>query len=83
MILPDSIPRSIKCPTCMPFDDCNEQLSKLEWQKYPFRISEHLSYYCDNCKSNSTTIESDTISLRNHISKKRSLLRKDKIKRIM
>jgi len=67
----------------MPFDDCNEQLVNLEWQKYPFSISEHLSYYCDNCKSNSTTIESDTISLRNHSSKKRSLLRKDKIKRLM
>lgn len=73
-MLPKNIPHSIRCPWCQ------EQEAKLEWQKAnTSSISETLVYYCDNCKNGFTTTESDTISLSKYQSKKRSLLRKEKI----
>jgi len=82
MNLPKSIPDSIKCPTCMPFDTSSEQLAKLEWQKYPGSLTEHLAYYCENCKNGFTTTESDEISLKRYNNKKRSIVRKNKINKI-
>ena len=74
MILPKNIPHSLRCPYC------DKQEAKLEWQKAnPGSISETLVYYCDNCRNGFTTTESDTISLSKYHSKKRSLLRKEKI----
>lgn len=79
MNLPNSIPHYFKCPYCT-FDNFE---SKLEWQKAnPGSITETLVYYCDNCRNGFTTTESDKISLDHFINKKRSLKRKDKIKRI-
>ena len=80
MILPKNIPHSLRCPYCQPLDGWEEQEAKLEWQKANTgSISETLVYYCDNCKNGFTTTESDTISLSKYQSKKRSLLRKEKI----
>jgi hypothetical protein len=85
MILPSSIPHSLRCPSCQPFDGWKEQDAKLQWQWHPHpngTKSEYLSYYCDNCKNGFTTTASDTISLSRYHSKKRSLLRKEKIKKL-
>ena len=87
MILPKNIPHSLRCPWCQPLDvhdnlcaGWEEQEAKLEWQKANTgSISETLVYYCDKCKNGFTTTESDTISLSKYQSKKRSLLRKEKI----
>ena len=77
MILPSSIPHSLKCPFC------DKQDVKLEWQKANTgSMSETLVYYCDNCKYGFTTTESDKISLKRYYSKKRSVYRKYKIKRL-
>lgn len=73
MNLPISIPHLIICPYC-------QKESKLEWQKSSFY--EILVYYCHECKSGFTTTESDTISLKKYNLKKRSILRKDIIKKI-
>jgi len=91
MNLPDSIPHSIKCPICYSLESNIE--ANLEWQNQ--NGNEYLSYYCDNCKNGWTSDESDEISLskrlsmaivksalRHHKSKKRSLLRKEKIKKL-
>jgi len=82
MILPDSIPHSLKCPFCEPFDGWKEQLANLKWDLHITTGSKYLSYYCDSCKNGFTTTASDTISLRHYNSKKRSFLRKDKIKKL-
>jgi len=82
MILPTSIPHSLRCPRCQPFDGWKEQLANLKWDLHIATGSKYLSYYCDNCKNGFTTTASDTISLKHYHSKKRSLLRKDKIKRL-
>jgi hypothetical protein len=82
MILPSSIPHSLRCPSCQLFDDWKEQLANLKWDLHLLTGSKYLSYYCDNCKNGFTTTESDKISLRHYNSKKRSLLRKYKIKRL-
>jgi len=77
MNLPKSIPHSISCPYCNTFD------SKLEWQKAnPGSITKTLVYYCHKCRNGFTTTESDTISLKQHSNKKRSIARKDKIKKL-
>lgn len=77
MILPDSIPHWVDCPYC------GVSKAKLEWQNAnPGSVVETLVYYCDRCKNGFTTTKSDTISLKHHNSKKRSLLRKDKIKKL-
>jgi len=78
MNLPDSIPHSIKCPICYSLESNIE--ANLEWQNQ--NGNEYLSYYCDNCKNGWTSDESDEISLRHYKSKKRSLLRKEKIKKL-
>jgi len=82
MILPESIPHSLKCPFCQPSDGWEEQLANLKWDLHISTGSKYLSYYCDNCKNGFTTTKSGTISLRHYNSKKRSLLRKDKIKKL-
>jgi len=85
MILPNNIPHSLRCPSCQPFDDWKEQDAKLQWQWHPHpngTKSEYLSYYCNNCKNGFTTTASDKISLSRYHSKKRSLLRKEKIKKL-
>jgi len=82
MILPSNIPHSLRCPSCQTFDDWKEQLANLKWDLHLLTGSKYLSYYCDNCKNGFTTTESDKISLRHYNSKKRSLLRKYKIKRL-
>jgi hypothetical protein len=85
MILPESIPHSLKCPFCQPSDGWEEQDAKLEWRLHPHpngKKSEYLSYCCKNCNNAFTTTASDTISLRHYNSKKRSLLRKNKIKKL-
>jgi len=76
MILPKSIPHSINCPSCQ------ENLANLKWDLHILAGSEHLSYYCDNCKNGFTTTESDTISLKRYHSKKRSIYRKNKINKL-
>lgn len=58
-----------------------EQLAELEWQVDNSGYF-YLSYYCKNCTNGWTTNDSDEISLRQRKIKKRSLLRKDKIKKI-
>lgn len=78
-MLPNNIPHSIRCPHC-------GQEAKLEWNLHPHpngAKSEYLSYRCDSCKNGFTTTESDKISLKRYHSKKRSVYRKDKIKRII
>jgi hypothetical protein len=82
MILPKSIPHSLRCPSCQPFDGWKEQLANLKWDLHILIGSEHLSYYCDNCKNGFTTTESDTISLKRYHSKKRSVYRKNKINKL-
>jgi len=82
MILPSSIPHSLRCPVCQPFDGWKEQLANLKWNLHITTGSEHLSYYCDNCKNGFTTTESDTISLKRYHSKKRSVYRKNKINKL-
>jgi hypothetical protein len=82
MDLPKSIPHFIVCPSCTPSDlNWNEQLAGLEWQidawGHPYLV-----YYCKNCKNGFTTTESDTISLERYNSKKRSVLRKNKISKL-
>ena len=79
MNLPDSIPHSIDCP-------CG-QIANLEWQ-YPSALHKflglkHLSYYCKDCKNSFTTTSSDEVSMCIFNSKKRSLKRKNKIKKII
>ena len=81
-MLPKNIPHSIRCPYCQPFDGWKEQLANLKWDLHINTGSEYLSYYCDKCRNGFTTTESDTISLSRYHSKKRSLLRKDKIKKL-
>ena len=82
MNLPNSIPHSINCPFCMPSGlNWKQQQAKLKWTLQSQNI-EYLSYYCENCNNGFTTTESDTISLNRYNSKKRSLFRKDKIKRL-
>jgi hypothetical protein len=65
----------MRCPFC-------SGVAELEWQKYTGNITEYLSYYCKTCENAFTTTESDEISLRKYKVKKRSLLRKLKIKKI-
>jgi len=72
-MLPKNIPHSMRCPFC-------SGIAELEW--YTSSITEYLSYYCKVCENGFTTTESDTISLSRYRSKKRSLLRKDKIKKL-
>ena len=74
-MLPKNIPHSMRCPFC-------SGVAELEWQKYTGNITEYLSYYCKTCENAFTTTESDEISLRKYKVKKRSLLRKLKIKKI-
>ena len=77
-MLPNNISHSIRCPHC-------GQEAKLECNLHPHpngAKSEYLSYRCDSCKNGFTTTESDTISLKRYHSKKRSVYRKDKIKRL-
>lgn len=74
MKLPDTIPHSIDCP-------CG-QIANLEWQ-YPSALRKYLSYYCKDCKNSFTTTLSDEISMSIYNSKKRSIKRKDKIKKII
>ena len=81
-MLPKNIPHSLRCPSCQPLDGWKEQLANLKWDLHISTGSEYLSYYCDNCKNGFTTTESDTISLSRYHSKKRSLLRKLKIKKL-
>lgn len=82
MDLPNSIPHSVNCPSCMPFGlNWKGQLAELEWQTDTSGYF-YLSYYCRNCTNGFTTTESDTISLNRYNSKKRSLFRKDKIKKL-
>lgn len=77
MKLPNSIPHSLNCPY-----SCHSK-AELEWQKAnPGSVTKTLVYYCHECKNGFTTTESDTISLKHYNNKKRSLLRKDKIKKI-
>jgi hypothetical protein len=76
MKLPDSIPHSLNCPY-----SCHSK-AELEWQKAPGSVTKNLVYYCHECKNGFTTTESDTISLKHYNNKKRSLVRKDKIKKI-
>ena len=83
-MLPENIPHSLRCPYCQPLDGWEEQEAKLEWNLHPHpngTKSDYLTYRCDKCKNGFTTTESDTISLNRYHSKKRSLLRKDKIVR--
>jgi hypothetical protein len=82
MILPKSIPHSLRCPSCQPFDGWKEQLANLKWDLHITTGSKYLSYYCDNCKNGFTTTESDTISLKHYHSKKRSVYRKNKINKL-
>ena len=74
MNLPDSIPHSIDCP-------CG-QIANLEWV-YPNTLRKYLCYYCNDCKNSFTTTQSDEISMSIYYSKKRSIGRKDKIKKII
>ena len=90
MKLPTTIAQTLRCPNCKPFDG-KEQLANLKWNFHPhpgvkrssFSSSEYLVYYCNICNTGFTTTESDTISLRRYRSKKRSLIRKQKIKNIL
>lgn len=76
-MLPKNIPHSIRCPYC------DKQEAQLEWQNSnPGSTSETLVYYCYKCKNGFTTTESDTISLKRYHSKKRSVYRRTKIKRL-
>ena len=83
MFLPSSIPHSIRCHYCLPFN----QESKLKWNEHPHpflnfyggKKSKYLSYYCDKCKNGFTTTESDTISLNRY---KLNKIRIQKIKKI-
>lgn len=74
MNLPNSIPHSIDCP-------CG-QIANLEWV-YPNALRKYLSYYCKDCKNSFTTTSSDEVSMHIFNSKKRSLKRKGKIKKII
>jgi protein-arginine kinase activator protein McsA len=76
MILPSSIPHSLRCPSCQ------EHLANLKWDLHITTGSKYLSYYCDNCKNGFTTTASDTISLKHYHSKKRSVYRKNKINKL-
>jgi len=85
MDLPNSIPHSIDCSSSQPMNGWSKQLAKLEWALHPHASGqniEYLSYCYENCNNGFTTTESDTISLNRYNSKKRSLFRKDKIKRL-
>jgi len=80
-MLPKNIPHSIGCPFC-------QGIADLEWQKNSTSMSmsffyDHLSYYCKTCKNAFTTTDSDTISLKRYQVKKRSVYRKNKIKKII
>lgn len=82
MFLPSSIPHSIRCPFCQPFDTWEDQEAKLKWNEHPHpggKKSKYLSYYCDKCKNGFTTTESDTISLNRY---KLNKIRIQKIKKI-
>ena len=74
-MLPKSIPHSMECPVC------SNSIAKLQWQK-DSRGFDYLIYSCSFCKEGWTTNESDEISIKNRQIKKRSLIRKDKIKRL-
>jgi hypothetical protein len=83
MLLPSNIPHTLKCPKCKPFDG-KYQSSNLKWDFHTYPIngvtkSEYLVYHCDICNARFTTTESDTISIKRYKSKKRSLVRKEKI----
>ena len=75
MNLPDSVPHSIECPSC------SNSIANLEWQKDNWGF-DYLVYTCYFCKEGWTTNESDEISKRSRQIKKRSLVRKDKIKKL-
>ena len=75
MNLPNSIPHSIDCHSC------DNILSKLGWRKDNWGY-DYLVYNCSFCKQGWTTNESDEISIRSRQSKKRSIKRKEKIKKI-
>jgi hypothetical protein len=82
MKLPDSIPHSLNCPYSWRHQQYHSK-AELEWQKAnPGSVVKTLVYYCHVCKNGFTTTESDTISLKHYNNKKRSLVRKDKIKKI-
>ena len=74
MNLPNSIPHSIDCPSC------DNGLAKLQWQK-DYSGYDYLVYTCPFCKEGWTTNESDEISDRFRQNKKRSIKRKEKIKK--
>jgi hypothetical protein len=83
--LPTTITQKLRCPNCKPFDG-KEELANLKWSFHTHpggAKSEYLVYYCDICNTGFTTTESDTISLRRYKSKKRGLIRKQKIKNIL
>lgn len=75
MNLPNSIPHSIDCPSC------DNSLAKLGWRKDNWGY-DYLVYNCCFCKQDWTTNESDEISISSRQSKKRSIKRKEKIKKI-
>lgn len=80
MKLPDNIPHSLDCPYQWKHQQYNYS-AKLEWQKAnPGSVTKTLVYYCHVCKNGFTTTESDEISLKHYYSKKRSIVRKNKIK---
>ena len=75
MNLPNSIPHSIDCPSC------DNSLAKLQSVKDNWGY-DYLVYNCSFCKQGWTTNESDEISISSRQSKKRSIKRKEKIKKI-
>jgi len=81
MLLPSNIPHTLGCPHCQ---SGSNQEANLHWRYHPHPNgdkSEYLSYCCDECKHSFTTTESDTISIKIYHSKKRSVYRKNKIKK--
>lgn len=82
MNLPNSIPHSIECPSCVPSGlNWDVRLAVLEWQKDTWGF-DYLVYYCENCKNGYTTTESDELSIKTRHIKKRSEIRKLKVKKI-
>ena len=75
MNLPNSIPNSIECPAC------SNGIAKLEWQ-LSLSGYDYLVYNCSFCKECWTTNETDELSIKSHNIKKRSELRKLKIKKL-
>jgi hypothetical protein len=82
MLLPNNIPHTLYCPHC--HEDDNK--ANLKWNHHTpsggYFTTEYLCYHCDKCDSGFTTTETDIISLNRYHSKKRSLVRKDKISKL-